>query len=262
MPTTYTHHRFGAQCTAALPPACREAVEHNRALYDIGVHGPDLFFYYHPLKPNAVSAYGSELHRQTARSFFEKARQAWQRGGGTEEMQAYLLGFLSHFVLDSACHGCVEAERKALGISHNRLEAVYDAYLMQADGQTPSRVDRGASLKPDAARAAVIAQFFEMPPQTVLTAAKGQVRVMRLLYSPTGTKKRVLRALLRGLKLGSSFDDLFIDDAIPADCQAALAALDGLYAQALAEYGPLADCLMAYLNGGGELPARFDRDFG
>lgn len=262
MPTTYTHYRFGDQCTAALPPDCRAAVEQHRALYDIGVHGPDLLFYYHPLKANEISAYGGELHRRPARSFFETARPAWQGGGWQAEQLAYLLGFLSHFVLDSSCHGYIEAERKALGISHNKLESLYDAHRMRLDGRTPSQVQRGASLHPTAARAAAIAPFFGLPAETVLTAAKGQVRVMGLLYSPRGVKKRVFRGLLRLLKIGSSFDDLFIDDALPAEYGAALETLDGLYAQALAEYGALAQALVEYLNGCGELPERFDRDFG
>lgn len=261
MPTTYTHHRFGDRCTAALPPEGGQAVQRHRSLYDIGVHGPDLFFYYHPLKANEVSAYGSQLHRQPARSFFERAKPVWERYGDKDEMLAYLLGFLSHFVLDSACHGYVEQARKELDISHNRLEALFDASLMRADGLVPSQVRRGAPLQPSPERAAVIARFFDQTPQTVLAASRGQVRVMGLLYSPRGIKKRVFRALLRALGIGSSFDDLFIDDDIPAGCQEALAELNRLFDQALAEYGPLAEALLRYLDGGGPLPARFDRNF-
>lgn len=261
MPSTYAHHRFGDKCTAALPPEGRQAVQQHRSLYDIGVHGPDLFFYYHPLKSNPISAYGSQLHRQPARVFFERAKPVRERCGDKDEMLAYLLGFLSHFVLDSACHGYVEQARKELGITHNRLESLFEAYLMRADGLTPSRVRRGTALHPSPERAAVIARFFDQTPQTVLAAGRGQVRVMGLLYSPRGIKKRVFRALLRALGIGSSFDDLFIDDDIPAECQEALAELDRLYAQALAEYGPLAEALLRYLNGGGPLPARFDRNF-
>lgn len=261
MPTTYTHYRFGDRCLAAMSPALRLAAGRSRALYDIGVHGPDLFFYYHPLKANEVSAYGNRLHRQTARTFFEKVRPVWQAGGSREEMLAYLLGFLSHFVLDSACHGYVEEARKELGISHNKLEAYFDAYLMRADGLTPSRVDRGASLRPSAGRAALIARFFDFPPETVLAASKGQVRVMRLLYSPTGAKKQALRALIRRFGIRGSFDDLFIDDAIPESCRPAMEVLDGLFAQALAEYPALAEALVHYLDGSAPLPERFDRDF-
>ena len=56
MPTTYTHHRFGSECLAALPEELREAVQRYRGLYDTGVHGPDIFFYYRPVCPNRVTS--------------------------------------------------------------------------------------------------------------------------------------------------------------------------------------------------------------
>ena len=56
MPTTYTHQRFGSECLAALPEERREAVQRYRGLYDTGVHGPDIFFYYHPVCPNRVTS--------------------------------------------------------------------------------------------------------------------------------------------------------------------------------------------------------------
>ena len=61
-------------------------------------------------------------------------------------MLSYLLGFLSHFALDSACHGYVNSAGPELGVSHNRLEAVYDACLMRRDGLVPTQVMRGAAL--------------------------------------------------------------------------------------------------------------------
>lgn len=261
MPTTYTHYRFGDRCMAGLPPRLERAVRRHRSLYDIGVHGPDVLFYYHPLKPNPVSRYGSELHRQPARVFFEKARPVFARGGNREAMMAYLLGFLSHFVLDSACHGYVEQARKALGISHNRLEAAFDAYMMEADGLTPSRVNRGISLHPSPYNAGIMAPFFDLPAETVLEASKGQVRIMNLLYSPTGIKKRALRRLIGLFHIPGSFDDLFLDDEIPREYGEAMAVLDGLSGQARKEYGDLAECLVNFLRGREELPERFDRDF-
>ena len=262
MPTTYAHHRFGDDCAGALAGEAASAVRRFRGLFDTGVHGPDIFFYYHPLRSNAVSAYGSELHRRPARGFFENAREVFGRYGDRERMLAYLLGFLSHFVLDSACHGYVEEARRGLGISHNRLEALYDSHLMLCDGLVPSRVSRGAHLEPSESSAELIARFFEPTEAEVLAACRGQVKVMRLFYSPRGVKKRVLRAGIRLLGLPGDLGDLFIDDSIPSDCAGAMDRLDGLRAAALAEYAPLAEQLVGYLDGAGELSARFDRDFG
>ena len=261
MPTTYTHYRFGDRCIAGLPAELQEAIYQFRGLYDIGVHGPDLFFYYHPLKGNPVSQYGSQLHQLPARTFFERAKPVWERCGGKKEMLVYLLGFLSHFVLDSTCHGYVEEARKALGISHNKLEALFDAYMMKEDSQIPSRVNRGVSLKPTAHRAEVISRFFDFPADIVLEAGKGQAAVMRLLYSPFGGKRRLLCFLIRLLHLPGSFDDLFVENEIPEEYEEAMSVLAELFAQAQEEYTELAENLIRYFLGMEKLSDRFDCNF-
>ena len=47
MPSTYAHRRFGTNVLEHLPDELRAQLEQNRELYDIGLHGPDLLFYYH-----------------------------------------------------------------------------------------------------------------------------------------------------------------------------------------------------------------------
>ena len=49
MPSTYAHRRFGADVLALLPDGLRATLEQHRELYDIGLHGPDLMFYYKAL---------------------------------------------------------------------------------------------------------------------------------------------------------------------------------------------------------------------
>lgn len=51
MPSTYAHYRLGQQVRQALSGPQREAVEAWPALYLIGLHGPDILFYYHPCPP-------------------------------------------------------------------------------------------------------------------------------------------------------------------------------------------------------------------
>ena len=50
MPTTYAHYKFGKEVISALPRPLRSTVENHRELFDIGLHGPDILFYYHPMK--------------------------------------------------------------------------------------------------------------------------------------------------------------------------------------------------------------------
>ena len=62
MPSTYAHRRFGADVLARLPEELRDKIEPYRALYDLGLHGPDLLFYYKALQSNHVSRLGGAMH--------------------------------------------------------------------------------------------------------------------------------------------------------------------------------------------------------
>ena len=59
MPSTYAHRRFGADVLALLPDGLRATLEQHRELYDIGLHGPDLMFYYKALQSNPVNRLGN-----------------------------------------------------------------------------------------------------------------------------------------------------------------------------------------------------------
>lgn len=41
--------------------------------YNIGVHGPDILFYYHSYCKNKVNQYGVKVHHEPAREFFKRA---------------------------------------------------------------------------------------------------------------------------------------------------------------------------------------------
>ena len=107
MPGFYAHHRFGKAALTHLPPDLRAVCENNRAQFDIGLQGPDLFFFYKPLSANRVVKYGHHLHKISAYPFFEHALSVIERTGVDSGAYAYLLGFICHFILDSQCHGYV-----------------------------------------------------------------------------------------------------------------------------------------------------------
>jgi len=62
MPSTYAHRRFGANVLDHLPAPLREKLKVHRELYDIGLHGPDVLFYYHAAKSTPVAALGNAMH--------------------------------------------------------------------------------------------------------------------------------------------------------------------------------------------------------
>ena len=108
MPSTYAHRRFGANVLDHLPAPLREKLEAHRELYDIGLHGPDVLFYYHAEKSTPVAALGNAMHDEPGRTFFDRARRVVHEEADRKAALAYALGFVCHFALDSTCHPFVE----------------------------------------------------------------------------------------------------------------------------------------------------------
>ena len=102
MPTTYTHDLFGKEVYRKLPLEMKQIIRKHGNLYRIGLHGPDILFYFMVSK-NPVSRFGVEMHKEKAKAFFEQGMKQ-VREDGDEALLAYLLGFGCHYLLDSACH--------------------------------------------------------------------------------------------------------------------------------------------------------------
>ena len=58
MPSTYAHRVFGEKMLEVYPVEVAAAASARRQLYDIGLHGPDILFYYKVLKADPVNAVG------------------------------------------------------------------------------------------------------------------------------------------------------------------------------------------------------------
>ncbi|MDO4490516.1 MAG: zinc dependent phospholipase C family protein [Lachnospiraceae bacterium] len=262
MPAAYAHHRFGEACIESLPPKLKAVCTRYREIFDVGVHGPDVLFYYNPLISNKVNRHGSELHAWTGAQFFQVSRYQYQYiRENKKAMLAYLLGVLAHFTLDSACHDYINEETEETEFSHNFIESQYEAFLMKKDGKDPLKVDRSLTLHPTAKNAEIIARFYPFEREQVLKAMEGQKFCLHLFYSPKERKKGFLRKLLKALRIKGDVGDLFVDSTgIPACEQmneiifARQKAAEGLYCK-------LAKNLVRYLYDREELDSYFQYDF-
>ena len=134
MPANYAHYRFGKQLLSGMCPNDRRSIQRFRRLYDMGLHGPDIFFYYNPLIKTATGQLGGVFHAQSGQEFF--ARVCAQ--AGSEAGRVYLLGLLGHYCLDSLCHPYVEKKDADGSARHVELESEFDRYLLEADGVAPA----------------------------------------------------------------------------------------------------------------------------
>ena len=261
MPAAYAHNRFGQDCISLMPDKLKALCLSECALFNYGVHGPDILFYYHPLISNEINRFGSELHHCTGKIFFEPCPDICRFYSGKSAMLAYLLGFLAHFALDSSCHSYINTLANESPFSHNLIESQFDAYLMRLDGHAPLRIDRSKTLQPSHRTAEVIARFFPFREEQIFEAIKGQKKTLHLFYSPDEYKKKLIQNLIRKLRISGSFEDLFLDaEELPA-CSESNEKLSEMYAEALSLYPLLMRSLIRYLRGNKDLLPYFDHDF-
>lgn len=198
MPSTYAHYQFGLQVRILLPSSIQELLYQEKQLYEIGLHGPDLLFYYHPLFSNPISAVGFSLHEQPAVSFFERARERLLSTPDLNPSLAYILGFLCHFVLDSSCHPYIEETIRTTGIPHTEIEMEFDRWLLEMAGYDPLRQCLTKHIQPSLFNAGCIAPFFpgvEIP--EVYKALRSMVFYNRLLLAPSAWKRQLIFLLMR-----------------------------------------------------------------
>lgn len=109
MPGFTTHYIFGMKAYNDMPNNhLKFIIAKYRWLYQLGLQGPDMFFYNIPiLRHRDYRNVGSYMHEHHIRDFFDcyitnlsqiPSRQ--QR----EEGLAFFCGFLSHYIADSICH--------------------------------------------------------------------------------------------------------------------------------------------------------------
>ena len=133
MPTTYAHYKFGKEVLSALPRPLQNSIEAHRELFDIGLHGPDILFYYNALKKDPVNEQGHTLHEQFADEFFHHAVEVIEKVKDPAAARAYIYGFICHFALDSECHPYVEKIMQVGRVSHNEIEMELDRMMLTED---------------------------------------------------------------------------------------------------------------------------------
>lgn len=208
MPATYAHYRFGAQMLGSMPADLSRTAKRHRRLFDVGLHGPDLFFYYHPAFNTRVGKLGSKFHKQTGREFFTRVCRSL-RLEPSEAGQAYLYGVLCHYALDTQCHPLVETVSAEAGVSHTCLETEFDRFLLELDNK-PGRMSLTKHLHLTRPECAVVSRFYpSTEPGHIREGLSGMVRVRKALELPDGRLRDVVS---KTVSLGSDvFRDMMED---------------------------------------------------
>lgn len=108
MPGFATHYIFGQDVYHKLPESSmKKNLYRNRAAYGLGLQGPDFFFFFLPSYLLHGKNLGSVTHTTDTQKFFHalfKSRSMFHNIEDRDIADAYLIGFLGHYTLDTTCH--------------------------------------------------------------------------------------------------------------------------------------------------------------
>ncbi len=160
MPGFTTHYIFGMKAYNDMPfTPLKHTIAKYRWLYQLGLQGPDMFFYNIPiLRHRDYRNVGSYMHEHKVSAFFEcclhhigtiHSRQQ------QEEAIAYLTGFINHYIADSICHPYVygrigyqvDSPTSMHHGMHAHLENELDAILLwKYKKKKPSEFNQAATI--------------------------------------------------------------------------------------------------------------------
>lgn len=260
MPSNYAHYRFGVAALRDMPDAQKQIVSRHRALYDIGLHGPDIFFFNNPVVKNRLGALGSAFHAQSGEEFFGRVCRML-RLQPSQAGYAYLCGVLCHYALDSACHPFVNEHAAQGPCTHVEIESEFDRFLLARDGKCPPHEQclrnhlRLAS--PDDTQ--TVARFYpNVSNGDVRRCLRNMRGCMKLLSLP----ERPRKAAIGAMKLVKLSDDVFVPMQENTRCSALDAPLLALYDRALAQYPEMLARVWKNLRAPEPFGALFTPDFG
>jgi len=267
MPSTYAHRLFGSEMLKLYPKDIKTVCEENLPLYSLGLHGPDILFYYKPLKDNPVQRIGYYMHGQSGKLFFSRAALCSATG---EASFAYAIGAVCHYALDGACHSYIENKIAVSGVKHTEIESEFDKYLLKKEGEDPFKKDLVSHIVVSKAFSEVIARFYDGLGETltavggkdIYRALKSMLFYNRLMQGKNPLKRGIVNA---SLKLSGNYPEMHgmmfsLKDI--EKCADSNMRLEKLFKKAEENCLLLTDEFISFVNSGKPLSDRFNPTFG
>lgn len=261
MPGIYAHYRMGKELLPQLPGDTARTIARFRRLFDMGLHGPDIFLYRNPVLPASVSALWTKFHAQDGKTFFVRVCRL-TRMERSEAAQSYLYGVLCHYALDSVFCPFLKEQAAALGIPAGEIEAEFDRFLLEKDGKNPPESqDLSAHLRLTPGECATVAKFYPpATPRQVQGCVGHMAKQVRLCAVPEGARRTALRAAMQASRLPGRH--MLMPAGANKRCCELNEQLLALYEQALEEFPELLRQVQANLTYNGGFDERFDKIFG
>lgn len=209
MPALYAHVRFGRKVSKRMDGKLKKIIEKYYTQYQIGLQGPDIFFFYRAFCTNRMNRLGHSLHQESALPFFEHALEVVKEKGRDTKEYAYLCGFICHFILDSECHGYVEEMRDVTKAEHLEIEEEFEKKLLRMDHRDPYAFPLASLIPADEQTAKAIAPFYSnVKWREVRESLRWFCFIKRLFTAPTEKKHDFLNAAIKISGKSRSFKGL------------------------------------------------------
>ncbi len=198
MPSIYAHYRFGAELLTQLPPELQRSAKRFRQLYDMGLHGPDLFYYEHAIPKLYTGKLGLKHHSPTGKAYFHRACRML-RLHPSEGAMAYLLGVLAHYALDSLSHPYILRMAEEKGVPRSVIETEFDRFLLEKDGRTPAYLqDLSEHIHLTPGECQTAALFYPGVSDGVVSrCVKNMSKFVQSLLIPNGGRRRAMEKFLK-----------------------------------------------------------------
>lgn len=257
MPANYAFHRFGAEALRRLPEKQQRPIQRFRRLYNGGLHGADLFFYFRPLMQTPVGELYHTYNSMTGREFFAQACELLKQNP-SEGGAACLYGLLAHYCLSVELTKLFR-EQNILGtVSRTELEVELDRYLLCRDGKTPAHTqDLSAEFKMTRGECVTMSIFF--PPATAANTYAAYRGLMFWTRRMAAKKRGFTETLLKTAP--GTFRDQMMPDHANHKCLHLDAPMAQCLDRALEAYPEMARQLTAFRENGTPLGELFDPTF-
>lgn len=159
MPSVYAHYRFGREILELLPDDISSILIEHRELFDIGLQGPDILFFYKPVFKNYVNQLGKRIHEWKGRRFFIPAVRQIRCLKNKDASIAYICGVACHYALDAICHPYIHQCEMEMHLNHSAIEGAFERALIVED-RLPLNTLITHSIKKRKQNAYIISHFY------------------------------------------------------------------------------------------------------
>ena len=199
MPAFFAHHRFGEQVVMELPDELQEMIAQHKDAFQIGLQGPDIFFFYRPWEQNEVLDYGHHLHEVPARELFQHG----MRNGRSSAAYVYMLGVVCHYALDAKCHPYVAQFELDNNVPHMEIESEFEKMLMRRDGLDPFTYRTDLLIPTDENTSEAVYQFYdEFDAEKMQFVLRHMQHIKRILIEPRAFRQAIGNKILNIIGLG------------------------------------------------------------